>query len=87
MPWGLALLGTRYPCTSPRQASARAAQGLPVCPALHAAPPPPCPRRDTEAKFVYGNKAALALFECTWDELVGTPSTQSAEPVDEVRHD
>lgn len=37
--------------------------------------------------FVYGNKAALDLFECTWDELIGTPSKQSAENVDEIQQD
>lgn len=30
--------------------------------------------------FNYANKAALDLFECTWDELMGVPSSQSAEP-------
>ncbi|EFN51034.1 hypothetical protein CHLNCDRAFT_141518 [Chlorella variabilis] len=35
-------------------------------------------------RFCYGNKAALRLFECTWEELVGTESTQSAEDVAEV---
>lgn len=36
-------------------------------------------------RFCYGNKVALDLFETTWDELVGTESTQSAEDVTEVR--
>lgn len=35
--------------------------------------------------FVYGNRKALAQFETTWGELVGTPSTQSADPDTEVR--
>jgi len=34
---------------------------------------------------VYGNKAALELWECSWDELVGTPSRRSAEDKEEVR--
>lgn len=42
-------------------------------------------RKNEESRFVYGNATALALFECTWDELVGTLSTQSAEPDSEVR--
>ena len=29
----------------------------------------------------YGNRAALALWELTWGQLVGTPSRQTAEPV------
>ncbi len=35
-------------------------------------------------RFCYGNKVALDLFECTWDELIGTESTQSAEDASEV---
>jgi PAS domain-containing protein len=31
--------------------------------------------------FVYANALALDLFESTWDELVGQPSSTSAEPV------
>lgn len=30
--------------------------------------------------FTYANQAALDLFEATWDQLVGLPSSQSAEP-------
>lgn len=30
--------------------------------------------------FTYANKAALDLFEASWDQLVGLPSSQSAEP-------
>lgn len=31
--------------------------------------------------FNYANRAALHLFEYTWDELIGRPSSASAEPV------
>lgn len=31
--------------------------------------------------FNYANRTALRLFEYTWDELIGRPSSQSAEPV------
>ena len=31
--------------------------------------------------FNYANRTALELFEYTWDELIGRPSSQSAEPV------
>lgn len=31
--------------------------------------------------FNYANRNALALFEYTWDELIGQPSSTSAEPV------
>ena len=31
--------------------------------------------------FNYGNRTALDLFEYSWDELVGKPSSASAEPV------
>ncbi|GAB4816513.1 hypothetical protein N2152v2_003559 [Parachlorella kessleri] len=40
-----------------------------------------------EPKFVYGNKAALELWECSWDELVGTPSRRSAEDKVEIQED
>lgn len=33
----------------------------------------------TEPVFVYANRAALRLFEGTWDELVGLPSRLSAD--------
>lgn len=29
----------------------------------------------------YGNRSALALWEMTWDQLIGTPSRFTAEPV------
>jgi hypothetical protein len=36
--------------------------------------------------FVYANRAALRLFDATWDELVGAPSRISGdESVQEVR--
>ena len=35
---------------------------------------------EPEPAFTYGNAAALALFECSWAELVGSPSSRSAEP-------
>ena len=31
--------------------------------------------------FNYANRAALQLFEYSWDELMGKPSSASAEPV------
>jgi PAS domain-containing protein len=31
--------------------------------------------------FNYANRTALELFEYTWDELMGRPSSASAEPV------
>jgi PAS domain-containing protein len=31
--------------------------------------------------FNYANRAALDLFEYSWDELIGQPSSASAEPV------
>jgi PAS domain-containing protein len=31
--------------------------------------------------FNYANRTALALFEYSWDELIGKPSSASAEPV------
>jgi len=31
--------------------------------------------------FNYANRTALMLFEYTWDELIGRPSSVSAEPV------
>ncbi len=37
--------------------------------------------------FVYANQAALDLFEAEWDELIGTPSTKSAEPIDDIQQD
>jgi hypothetical protein len=37
--------------------------------------------------FVYANQAALDLFEAEWDELIGTPSTKSAEPIDGIQQD
>lgn len=42
---------------------------------------------DPEPTFVYGNAAALELFECTWDELIGTPSSASASPEKEIQED
>lgn len=31
--------------------------------------------------FNYANRSALELFETTWDQLIGQPSSKSAEPV------
>jgi len=42
---------------------------------------------DPEPTFVYGNFVALDLFECTWDELIGTPSSKSAAPEKEIQED
>jgi hypothetical protein len=37
--------------------------------------------------FTYANKAALELFEGTWDTMIGLPSRSSAEAAaQEVRH-
>lgn len=35
----------------------------------------------TDHLFNYANRTALALFEYSWDELIGQPSSKSAEPV------
>lgn len=35
----------------------------------------------------YGNQAALDLWECTWDQLTGTPSRLTAEPVDQTERE
>lgn len=35
----------------------------------------------TDHLFNYANRAALKLFEASWHELVGQPSSTSAEPV------
>ena len=35
----------------------------------------------TDHVFCYANHAALTLFEANWEELVGHPSSASAEPV------
>ncbi|MBU3666124.1 MAG: MEKHLA domain-containing protein [Chthoniobacterales bacterium] len=35
----------------------------------------------TDHTFNYANRAALELFETTWDGLIGQPSSKSAEPV------
>lgn len=40
-----------------------------------------------EPVFVYGNRAALQLFECEWAQLIGTPSSRSAEPVEPIQTD
>jgi hypothetical protein len=32
----------------------------------------------------YGNQAALELWEMTWDQLIGTPSRRTAEPVNQA---
>lgn len=37
--------------------------------------------------FVYANRAALDLFEAEWEELIGQPSTKSAEPINEIQDD
>jgi hypothetical protein len=40
----------------------------------------------TDPTFTYANKAALELWEATWDELIGLPSRLSApESEREVR--
>lgn len=35
---------------------------------------------DADPIFNYGNQAALALFEMSWDQLISLPSRLSAEP-------
>lgn len=35
----------------------------------------------TDQLFAYANRAALELFEASWHELVGQPSSTSAEPI------
>ena len=35
----------------------------------------------SDHRFNYANRTALDLFEYTWDELAGQPSSASAEPV------
>jgi hypothetical protein len=35
----------------------------------------------TDHRFSYANRAGLQRFETTWDELIGLPSSLSAEPV------
>lgn len=39
----------------------------------------------TDPKFTYANKAALELFEGTWNEIVGLPSRLSAEENDSIQ--
>jgi PAS domain-containing protein len=38
---------------------------------------------DQEPLFNYANRAALELFEFSWEELIGMPSRLSAEPVNQ----
>ncbi len=38
-------------------------------------------------KFCYANKAALALFESSWDEFVGMESRRTAEDEAEVQRE
>lgn len=35
----------------------------------------------TDHIFNYANRTALSAFETTWDQLIGLPSSESAEPV------
>ncbi len=35
----------------------------------------------TDHIFNYANRTALSAFETTWDQLIGLPSSQSAEPI------
>ena len=46
------------------------------CAVLSALGPP-----DSDHVFNYANRTALGLFEYSWDELMGKPSSASAEPV------
>jgi len=52
---------------------ARALYEAPFVVASHGTEPDPV--------FNYGNRAALALFETTWDAFISLPSRLSAEPV------
>ena len=36
---------------------------------------------------MYANRAGLDLFETEWEELIGQPSTKSAEPIDEIQNE
>jgi hypothetical protein len=40
-----------------------------------------------EPLFVYGNSTALSLFQTSWEELVGTPSSRSADPEEAIQSD
>lgn len=42
---------------------------------------------DPEPLFVYGNSAAMRLFETSWEELIGTPSTRSADREEAIQSD
>ncbi len=44
-----------------------------------------CASHDAEDTFNYGNKAALALFDLTWEQFVGMKSTKSAEDEDDIQ--
>jgi hypothetical protein len=57
--------------------------GKPLCEpgALFEAPFPVLAHgTETPPVFFYGNRAALTLWERTWDEWVGMPSRETAEP-------
>ena len=41
----------------------------------------PCAVLSALGPFNYANRTALELFEYSWDELIGKPSSASAEPV------
>jgi exopolyphosphatase/guanosine-5'-triphosphate,3'-diphosphate pyrophosphatase len=41
----------------------------------------------TDPAFTYANRAALTLFEGTWDEIVGMPSRLSADDSPEAQED
>jgi MEKHLA domain len=44
-----------------------------------------CCRLTEDPCLIYGNAAALQLFETQWEDLVGTPSTKTAAPKEDVR--
>ncbi|MBI5616705.1 MAG: MEKHLA domain-containing protein [Gammaproteobacteria bacterium] len=39
---------------------------------------------ETDPVFNYANRAALTLFQYTWDEIIAIPSRESAEPANQA---
>ncbi len=38
----------------------------------------------TEPRYTYANRAALRIFEGTWDDVIGRPSRDSADEEDQA---
>ncbi len=65
------------------------------CPLRSGGPPPSAPHTTTTALqegvedplFIYANRAALELFEASWDELIGLPSRKSVSEADKAAED